>query len=113
MRLFCIKDLLANKEVEVAHCPTERMIADCNAKPLGGRKFKIFRHTILNLSGIHHFQVGQQECIGQTRAQIAPYGATECQHRGRGIVLRQCFESHMGLKNHKSTKNLKWISFAS
>ena len=41
MRLFCVKYLVANKEVEVMSCPTERMIADYNTKPLVGGKFKM------------------------------------------------------------------------
>ena len=53
-RLFYVKDLVANKEVEVVYCPTERMIADCNTKPLVGGKFKLFRDVILNLNGIRH-----------------------------------------------------------
>ena len=66
-RLFYVKDLVKNKEVEVVYCPTEKMIADYNTKPLVGAKFKMFRDVILNLSGIHHTQVGQQECVEQIR----------------------------------------------
>ena len=67
IRLFYVKDLVKNKEVEVVYCPTEKMIADYNTKPLVGAKFKMFRDVILNLSGIHHTQVGQQECVEQIR----------------------------------------------
>ena len=67
IRLFYVKDLVKNKEVEVVYCPTEKMIADHNTKPLVGAKFKMFRDVILNLSGIHHTQVGQQECVEQIR----------------------------------------------
>ena len=51
MRLFYVKDLIGNYEVEVKHCPTERMIADCSAKPLVGEKFKIFRDVFLIQAG--------------------------------------------------------------
>ena len=57
----------SNKEVEVMCCPTEKMIADYNTKPLVGAKFKIFRDAILNLSVIHRSQLGQQECVEQMR----------------------------------------------
>ena len=40
MRLFYVRDLIANKEVKVLSCPMERMIAYYNAKPLVGGKFK-------------------------------------------------------------------------
>ena len=39
------------------------MIADYNTKPVLGRKFKLFRDRIMNLSGKHH-RIGQQECVG-------------------------------------------------
>ena len=54
--------------------PIEKMIADHNTKPLVGGKFKMFRGVILNLSEIHHDQVGQQECVEQTRAQMTQHG---------------------------------------
>ena len=54
--------------MEVVYCPTERMIVDYNTKPLVGGQFKMFRDVILNLNGIHHSQVGQQECVGKMRA---------------------------------------------
>ena len=68
MRLFHVKDLIENDEVKVTHCPKERTIAYYNTKPLVlvGGKFKMFRDVILNLSGIHHSQVGQQESGGLT-----------------------------------------------
>ena len=70
IRLFCVKDAIGNNEVKVTHCPKQRMIADHNAKPLVGGEFKFFLNIILNLSGIRHSQVGQQECVGQTRACV-------------------------------------------
>ena len=70
MRLFYVKDLVKNKEVEVIHCPTEKMIAEHNTKSLVGTTFKMFRDVILKLSGTRHAQVGQQECVEQTRAQM-------------------------------------------
>lgn len=63
MKIFYVEDLVKNKEVEAICCLTEKMIADCNTRPLVGGKFKMHRDVILNLSGIHHTQVGQQECV--------------------------------------------------
>ena len=36
-----MKDLIGNDEVEVKYCPTERMIADYNTKPLVGGNIKM------------------------------------------------------------------------
>ena len=73
MRIFYAKDLVRNKEVEVINCPTKKMIADCNTKSLVRGKFKMLRDAILNLSGIHHTQVRQKECVEQTRAQMTSH----------------------------------------
>ena len=70
IRLFYVKYLIGNDEVEVKYCPTERMIADYDTKPSVGGKFKMFRDVVLNLSEIRHSQLGQQECVGQIRAYM-------------------------------------------
>lgn len=67
IRLFYVADLINSKEVTVKYCPTDRMWADYNAKPLVGKKFSVFRDRIMNLSDMHHL-VGQQECVGETHA---------------------------------------------
>ena len=43
IRLFHVKYLIGNEEVKVMSCPTERIIADYDSKPLVGGKLKMFR----------------------------------------------------------------------
>ena len=70
IRLFYVTDMIGHGDATVEYCPTEKMIADYMSKPLVGRKFKLFRDSILNLSGIHHSRVGQQECVGSGRVSV-------------------------------------------
>lgn len=44
-----IKDCIQNGDLEIQHCPTDNLIADCMSKPLQGAKFCCFRKAILNL----------------------------------------------------------------
>ena len=45
--LFFIKDVLKRENIELKHCPTERMIADFFTKPLQGGLFKKLRDMIM------------------------------------------------------------------
>ena len=49
VRYYFITDRIANGEVRIAHCPTDRLIADFYTKPLQGKLFRLFRSLILNL----------------------------------------------------------------
>ena len=64
IRLFYATDLIKEKELMVKYCPTDRMWADYDTKPLVGAKFKLFRDMKMNLSDRHHL-IGQQECVGE------------------------------------------------
>ena len=44
-----IRDHIQNGNLEVKHCSTDDLIADCMSKPLQGAKFCRFRKAILNL----------------------------------------------------------------
>lgn len=57
IRFFFITDRIEAGEVEVRHCPTDKMTGDFFTKPLQGMKFKEFRDTILNIKD------GQQDPI--------------------------------------------------
>jgi hypothetical protein len=48
-RFYFITDRIKNKELSVAHCPTEEMIGDFFTKPLQGKLFYRFRQLIMNL----------------------------------------------------------------
>ena len=47
IRFFFIKDVLKRENIELKHCPTERMIADFFTKPLQGGLFKKLRDMIM------------------------------------------------------------------
>ena len=49
VRYFFAVDKLQRKEIRIEHCPTERMIADYNSKPLQGKQFILLRNTILGI----------------------------------------------------------------
>ena len=50
IRYFFIKDILEKENIELKHCPTERMIADYFTKPLQGKLFRKLRDIIMGLS---------------------------------------------------------------
>ena len=49
IRYFFIKDVLRRENVDLQHCPTERMIADFYTKPLQGSLFIKMRNYIMGL----------------------------------------------------------------
>ena len=49
IRYYFITDRIANGDVRVEHCPTDRLIADFYTKPLQGHLFRLFHSLILNL----------------------------------------------------------------
>ena len=50
IRYFFIKDVLKREDIELIHCPTERMIADYYTKPLQGSLFKKMRDILIGLA---------------------------------------------------------------
>ena len=64
IRYFFIKDRIKNKEVRVAYCPTELMLADYFTKPLQGSLFNKFRSVIMgyeNISSIFPPDISESE----------------------------------------------------
>ena len=49
IRYFLVKDLVANGEVRIEHCPTLEMLADYFTKPLQGALFYKLRDLIMNI----------------------------------------------------------------
>ena len=49
IRYFFIKDVLRRENIDLQHCPTERMIADFYTKPLQGSLFVKMRNFIMGL----------------------------------------------------------------
>ena len=49
IRYFFITDVLKRDNIELLHCPTERMIADYFTKPLQGALFEKMRDIIMGL----------------------------------------------------------------
>ena len=50
IRYFFIKDVLKRENIELVHCPTERMIADFYTKPLQGSLFRKLRDILMGLA---------------------------------------------------------------
>ena len=49
VRYFFAVDKVKNKEIKIMHCPTEKMIADYNSKPLQGKLFIDLRNEMLGI----------------------------------------------------------------
>ena len=50
IRFLFIKDVLKRENIELRHCPTERMIADYFTKPLQGSLFQKMRDVIMRIT---------------------------------------------------------------
>ena len=50
IRYFFIKDILKRENIDLVHCPTERMIAYYYTKPLQGSLFKKLRDILMGLT---------------------------------------------------------------
>ena len=50
IRYFFIKDIIKRENIELVHCPTERMIVDYYTKPLQGWLFRKMRDIIMGLT---------------------------------------------------------------
>ena len=53
IKQFYIADLVKRKQVEVKYCPTEKMIADYQSKPLTRTKLQTMRRWLWNLDNEH------------------------------------------------------------
>ena len=61
IRYYFITDRIANGDVRVQHCPTDRLIADFYTKALQGHLFRLFRSLILNLDDKIALSMGTKE----------------------------------------------------
>ena len=50
IRYFFIKYILKRQNIELLHCPTERMVADYYTKPLQGALFRKLRDILIGLA---------------------------------------------------------------
>ena len=61
IRYFFIKDILKRENIELIHCPTERMIADFYTKPLTGSLFRKLRDIVMG-----HAPFPVEERVGES-----------------------------------------------
>ena len=52
IRYFFVKDRIDKKEVTLHYCPSEKMLADYNTKPLQGKVFRMFWKVIMGHESI-------------------------------------------------------------
>ena len=62
VRYFFVVDKIKNKEVKIVYCPTEKMIADYNTKPLQGKLFYYFRNKIMGIK-LEDFTKYKDNCV--------------------------------------------------
>ena len=49
IKYFFITDLIKRGELNLKHCPTNKMLADYMTKPTVGKKFTTFRKELMNM----------------------------------------------------------------
>jgi hypothetical protein len=75
IRYFFVKDKIANRELEVDYCPTEKMIADFFTKPLQGKLFNLMRDEIMgvDLKSKYHSNQRSVLSIGSTEDSVSSH----------------------------------------
>ena len=79
IRYFFIKDILKRENIELVHCPTERMIADYYTKPLQGSLFRKMRDIIMGLIAFpdeERVGLGEKGELGEAKVSVN-LGASE------------------------------------
>jgi len=100
IRYFFIKDRIKNKEVSVAYCPTEIMLADYFTKPLQGSLFNKFRAVIMGYTDIS--SVFPPDCLqSEERVGINKFDSAYCEKMSENVKIS---------KNGDVSKNSKKIS---
>ena len=70
IRYFFIKDVLRRENIDLQHCPTERMIADFYTKPLQGSLFIKMRNFIMGHDDAF-YEERVENCEGLNKSQNA------------------------------------------
>ena len=58
-RYFFIKDRIKKEEINVKHCPTEKMIANFLTKPLQGALFRNLREVLMSRASVDSLDINE------------------------------------------------------
>ena len=112
IRYFFIKDRIDSKEVSVAYCPTEMMLADYFTKPLQGSLFYKFRAVIMGYEDLSSISppniVGFEERVGNNKViQANPKKVSEkSKWKSENSTDQLNRESVVGKKNKVNNKEV-------
>jgi len=92
IRYFYLTDQIEKGNIEVHYCPTDKMVADYNSKPLQGKPFNFMRRMLLGHDIIPFppsvVDCVQQECVGQSDLSIQSQSHIEPHSRERSSAHR-------------------------
>ena len=63
VRFYFAKDNIDKKELKIVYCPTDKMTADFDTKPLQGSKFVEFRDKLLGISAEDFYEYKSQYVV--------------------------------------------------
>jgi hypothetical protein len=98
IRYFFIKDRVESKEIHIAHCPTDQMIADYFTKPLQGHLFRRMRDYIMNIDPSDKYHSGHRSVLSVNNG-----GAVEMDHGStneNSNAVTDCFDAAEGNGSH-------------
>ena len=112
LRYFYITDCIKRKEMDIAFCPTEEMVADFFTKPLQGRIFYQLRDIIMNVPSDSKYHSSAQRSvlrIAEQPVNIEDQGATGATGHSQDIGHSQDAESwtlvcRRGKSNERTNK---------
>jgi len=100
IRYFFIADLIKRENIQIRHCPTERMIADYFTKPLQGKLFVILRDQIMGIS-----DTPMEERVGNNEAKKISIGASTTPTRKRDVSWADVVKGNEYMKKTNDNSN--------
>ena len=101
---FFIKDVLQNINIKLAHCPTNKMVADYFTKPLQGGLFVKIRNQIMGVSDITvEERVGDQSENEELSKKLATE-ISKCEKNKRTVAYAEAVTQVRRINSYSFSK---------
>jgi len=91
IRFFFVKDLVDKKEIEIAYCPTETMLADYFTKPLQGKLFHLHRAVSMGWNSVESLK---PKIVLEERVESIDFKSPKIAERTYASVVKNASPNH-------------------
>lgn len=115
IRYFFITDRVANRDLTIEYCPTEKMIADFFTKPLQGSLFQRLRDTIMNIDpATEHSEHPDQRSVLEISHEVSKNDSNNdwtvvTRQKGRRVNKKDTVEEANGIDSN-AAKNVSQLA---